>query len=592
MTAAPATRPVLVPRLCQGLSTVSAGDAIIVDGAPRRRRLSGATATSLLPRVLPLLDGSRDAARIASEVGEPPAAVIQLIDVLDECGLMEWPSGGTPVPEMAEHVTSYLSRNISHVNGYRCAADVGRALAEATVMLVGVGWAMPRIASDLLETGIVDVRIRATPGDVSAEDLGRLSSGRHKLVVVLDDGGNCLAETTTRVRGTGTPVLRCSVGEDTAETGPVFFAGWTACVGCFDRGYRDLLGDAAPVAAPDSATAERAAMSSMGAALATSEILALLAGIGSPAKPWCMTRVTGFGQVTERYDVLAEVGCQACGLPEAGVGAGPAGGALAVAYEWQHELRPAALTPPEGIVRERLRFIKELERQRDLLPPAPSRHLPASGTSDEARIAALLARTAGRRMPGAGSPAGDPGAGDPAGDAGAGDPAGDPGGGAKLDRWAPSAGNLASVQLYIATRRNIFGLPGSVFRYDDLGHRVTCVRADEIPLERLLANTDLRAAHGTGPFDLALIFVAAVARLSRKYGDFALRLAFLDAGCAALQLAVAAVDRHADVIFASAWNDELAGLLELEDDAELITAVAGLRHRPMPAAGKTGESCR
>jgi hypothetical protein len=93
-----------------------------------------------------------------------------------------------------------------------------------------------------------------------------------------------------------------------------------------------------------------------------------------------------------------------------------------------------------------------------------------------------------------------------------------------------------------------------------------------VPMDRVLPGGDL----GSGAPDLVVVLVASISRIGRKYDEFALRISHLDAGCAALQLSVAAAARHVSVSFASAWNADLASLLELEPDGEVVTAVAAL----------------
>jgi hypothetical protein len=67
-----------------------------------------------------------------------------------------------------------------------------------------------------------------------------------------------------------------------------------------------------------------------------------------------------------------------------------------------------------------------------------------------------------------------------------------------------------------------------------------------------------------------------------KYGDFAYRLAHLDAGCAATQLASVCQGYGLAVTYAAGWDDRLSGLLELYRGGEIITAVAGLHHPEAP----------
>jgi SagB-type dehydrogenase family enzyme len=145
-------------------------------------------------------------------------------------------------------------------------------------------------------------------------------------------------------------------------------------------------------------------------------------------------------------------------------------------------------------------------------------------------------------------------------------------------RWAPSGGSMASVALYLSTETDLFALPGTIFRYDDIEHQVLSVRADRVTLARILEGTDLDAART----DVAIVLVGAVGRLRQKYDDFAWRLTHLDTGCAALQLRLVAAGYGLRTTFASTWPAHLAELLELDPLREVVTAVAGVCAGPGP----------
>jgi hypothetical protein len=126
-------------------------------------------------------------------------------------------------------------------------------------------------------------------------------------------------------------------------------------------------------------------------------------------------------------------------------------------------------------------------------------------------------------------------------------------------------------------------LPGNCLRYDDVTHELLAVRSGTVALRDAVRGTDL----ASGDLAAVLVLVADVGRLAGKYGSFAYRLAHLDAGCAAMQLAAVAAGCGLDVSFATSWDGQLAGLLELTPEAELVTVVTGLRavrrkERPCP----------
>jgi hypothetical protein len=111
-----------------------------------------------------------------------------------------------------------------------------------------------------------------------------------------------------------------------------------------------------------------------------------------------------------------------------------------------------------------------------------------------------------------------------------------------------------------------------MYKYDDIGHQMISIRKEPVPLARALAGTDLEPSC----LDFALIMTGAVERLRQKYENFSLRLAHLDAGCAAVQLVALATAYGLTVSFASWWDHGLPDLLELNPELELVTAVAGI----------------
>ncbi|MFE2355009.1 hypothetical protein [Streptomyces parvulus] len=131
------------------------------------------------------------------------------------------------------------------------------------------------------------------------------------------------------------------------------------------------------------------------------------------------------------------------------------------------------------------------------------------------------------------------------------------------------------MELYLLTPSGFAELPGNVFRYDDLAHRLIALRADPLHLPDVLADTDLDA----DGLDAVMVFAAAHGRLARKYEEFAYRLAHLDAGCAATQLSAVSTARGLTVRFATRWSEAFADLLDLSPDVQYVTAVAGLHTR-------------
>jgi SagB-type dehydrogenase family enzyme len=149
-----------------------------------------------------------------------------------------------------------------------------------------------------------------------------------------------------------------------------------------------------------------------------------------------------------------------------------------------------------------------------------------------------------------------------------------------VSRWAPSAGNLGSPELFVAVR-NIDGLPAGLYYYDAQDHSLTSLTRrhggllpDDLMARVLRRESDLPEA--------LVIFTGAFHRIARKYGAFAYRLMHLDAGAAAVQLEVAAAALGAHSRVSAIWPDDLLQeQLQLQPIQEQVTAVVSLAARPL-----------
>jgi SagB-type dehydrogenase family enzyme len=363
------------------------------------------------------------------------------------------------------------------------------------------------------------------------------------------------------------PVLRFHAAGDCVEVGPVFCGLSAACIDCFRRSdpaarHQDQSG-----ADEHAATGHRsAALTGVLSSLVTTALLSILTS-QPPAPPLNgLSRVVVSSRTAESYEVVPDLECANC------VG----GTALAdpvprdlLLYEWRSAQVTPSLKQADDTTPARQKRLIALARERAIFPTSPRHPLPDQAATpgvsaeqgshgiDESVLAGIFARVAGFRPAEVGQPY------------------------SPNKRWAPSGGNMASVALYLVTDRDLFGLPGTVFRYDDLEHQVISVHADRVPVAQALAGTDLDATS----VDAVIVLVGEVGRLSEKYGDFAWRLAHLDAGCAALQLHLVAEGRGLRTTFAATWPEQVGELLELNQRREVITAIAALTVAQAPANG-------
>ncbi|WFF02777.1 TOMM precursor leader peptide-binding protein [Micromonospora sp. WMMD964] len=550
-------------RLCRGLAVVPTEESLVVQGSGPRHVFRGRAAGTLLPRLLPLLDGSRDRQEIAAELGLPPERLDRPLALLDQRGLLESAApprrGGAP-----EHVVDYHSRSLDGNGGHPGTGALLDALAVVAVHVVGPAEVTRALAADLRECGVGEV----TCGPLTETGVEALSGAERSLVVVVDESRDD-PSAVERVAGLcaphAVPVLRVAADRTHLEIGPFFVPGLTACPGCLRRGRAEA---GWPGAATSDATAGKTAgiadatAGETLAGLAATEVLGIVSGASLRAAT-TVTRIDLDAWDTGQHVVVPYPDCP---CDDAG-GDGPEPDLVDIGLWMTERVVPAALRagPPSRAVRRKWR---ELADERPVHHAHPQRGLPterlplpgtfgdgvrpaAPGSLHQPLVADLLARVAGRRRGEADGPS---------------------------QRWVPSGGQLGSVELHLVTETGVADLPGTIFRYDDLNHALIALRADAVPLADALAGTDLPADR----LDAALVFTAAHDRVAGKYQDFAYRLTHLDAGCAVTQLAAVATAHGLRTEFATRWDESLAELLDLQTTGRYVTVVAGL-HR--------GETC-
>jgi SagB-type dehydrogenase family enzyme len=543
------------PRVRRGLAIATAGQSLVIDGGPSRQMFSGASALSLLPRLLPALDGQRSREQLCAELALSGAQLDAVIRLLDDSGLLEWTLPGNAVRFTAAHVAEYMSRTITLSEACRSADDLARHLRDAIALLVAPRPYAEAIAEDLSETGVGSVRIMTAP----AAALALATMTGRCAVAVFDDPASAAALDLLAAPQPqrGFPVLRFSGSGDYAEVGPAFCGPSTACIDCFRRGQPANWSQTQQADAEQAEGGRpSAALTGVLSSLVTSAVLSILTSQLPAAPLRKLTRTVVSHRTTESRDVVPDLECAWC------VGGTPpidAASRNLLQDEWWFGQVASSLRPVDAITPARRDRIIALERERGKFPTSPRRRLPdqVSGQEinadrdrglDESLLAGIFARVAGFR------------------------PAEADHSHATTKRWAPSGGNLASVALYVVTEQDLFGLPGTIFRYDDLEHQVLSIHADRVSLAQALDGTDLDTSNA----DAAIILVGEAGRLAQKYGDFAWRLTHLDTGCAALQLHLVAQDRGLRATFASSWTTRVAELLDLDQRHEIITAIAAL----------------
>jgi SagB-type dehydrogenase family enzyme len=146
----------------------------------------------------------------------------------------------------------------------------------------------------------------------------------------------------------------------------------------------------------------------------------------------------------------------------------------------------------------------------------------------------------------------------------------------QVKRWAPTAGNLGSVELFVAAR-NVEGLTPGFYFYQPREHSLASFRryCGTLEIEEFMGR--VTPVDRSCLPDALVLFTGAYHRLSQKYGPFAYRLINLDAGVALSQLHFVAQSLNIRSLTMPRWADDLiAGQLNLELLQEQSTAVAAL----------------
>jgi SagB-type dehydrogenase family enzyme len=143
-------------------------------------------------------------------------------------------------------------------------------------------------------------------------------------------------------------------------------------------------------------------------------------------------------------------------------------------------------------------------------------------------------------------------------------------------RWAPTAGNLGSVEV-CAVVNNISGLQPGAYFYQPARHSLArfALRSGELQAADLITQIIGRLP-GYNP-EVLLVMYGSLQRLYRKYGAFAYRLLQLDAGVALAQLQMVATELGIRADPLPFWSSASAREnLKLDRVAEPITSVIAL----------------
>jgi hypothetical protein len=265
------------PRFIDGLVVVPLDGGLVVEGTARRQVLRGRHATSMVPRLLSLGDGTRTVDEVASALGGVPEAhVRQALTLLWSLGLME-DAAGPPVPDdTPPALAGYVRRLIGTAAGGRRTGEVLRRLIHARVLVVADELPGRLLARQLVGcVGAVDVLPADAVGRAPAE---QVSEGSAPDLVVIVDGGSATAlrRVVAHCSAAGLQWLRTASDAALAEIGPLVGPDDCRCHRSFS--FR-------PATRTPRESTWQASFHEAWAALVAIEVLHVVGGIGANVGP-------------------------------------------------------------------------------------------------------------------------------------------------------------------------------------------------------------------------------------------------------------------------------------------------------------------
>lgn len=583
------------PRFLRELVWVPVEDRIIVDGSDRLHILKPGTNPELLQKLILLMDGSRTVSELESAFSSVPAQDLHVaVSQLSSYGLVE-DGDSNPAGIANIQTLSFLRRYVGATRANCNGLEAYERLLRSNVLILasGKGTQDASILQALLKrTGIGRVELLAEEAFYSKIMQNRvlpkdtlviaasLSAEDYERNAALDEW--CFERRISW--------LHAVVDENAnyADIGPVFNGPETPCYRCYHAMHSVKLGCETSPAEHSPALDSTCLL-----AMLAVEITYLLSRIGPVLSGRDFRRYdlnTGDSKVL-RCSRLPD--CHLCqpllaAAPKVGVSASQTTIDTAIIFEDFAGLPSRSLAP-----------FGPPPSEHSMIPLYQSKHLPnckhwdlshevpelredileilRSGKASSGRpltiddLTVLLLTTAGIRDSQAGI--------------------------TKVKRWAATAGNLGSVELWLAVRC-VEGLAPGYYYYQPHHHALAEFhrRAGALEVADFMGRV-LPNGSGSLP-DVLVFFTGAMGRVAQKYGPFAYRLVNLDAGAAMSQLHLVARCLNVMSETVCRWPDDLIEeQLNLEPFEEHCTGVVKLfgsadadesdrRNIPQPAASR------
>ncbi|WP_434315440.1 nitroreductase family protein [Leifsonia sp. P73] len=464
---------------------------------------------TLLPPLMPLLDGTRDHRDLMRDSDLTDAALRQVLSTLFAAGmLVDGPAAGE-----VDQSEAFFERMVDASRRNRSAVDARTKRESRRILVAGTGRAAEVIRSALIESGVVLVK----PNGSIEEAF---------LCVVVDTGDAASLDVERKAREAAIPILPVRVGALESGIGPVSHHDFGPCLACIQHACAERGGT--PAEGPLRVYALMVAI----------EVTMLISEVGRPTSEKAAIRIDPVDLSTSSHWIPRRPGCHVCGT---GVELDTAS-ELAYIYEASVEFPPSRLRNPRDHQGHFESSSVRLTYDRREFPATDRVDLTGGSESRSCApnspleiLGRLLQYSFGFK------PAKEQKI--------------------RPRRWAPSGGNLGSQQAYLSIR-NVQGIPDGEYAYVAADHSLARV-----------ASRDPGVLPASSTPSVELFIASELERVWKKYSAFAYRVTALDAGVAIAHVALMAATSGLTLRCEPGWNEaETARRFELDRSQQSISA--------------------
>ena len=563
------------PRFLHELAVIETDDQLLIDGLGQLHVFAGESSRTLLAPLIKLMDGSRTVDQIGTALQQFPLGdVAKAISMLHQWGLVEDGAAYRTAELLEENSTlAFFRRNIGMGRVNRSGREAYERIRKSEVLVCAspsAARAADKVKAQLSEAGIenvISLNMSSLPSDRRP-----LASPDQSLIVSLSSGGEDRIRQEALddwCRDHHISWLRATIDEASgyADIGPHFKGRETICYKCFSslHGRR---------CSSQKTTRHSQIDESVFSGLLSIEIIYMLSDLGPRVTARDFQRYSLPAWKLKHLGLSRIPGCPRCrpGMSDAIVSTNTHVN-TAVLFEDYIGLQSRPTTffirqakPIQGMEDTSL----QTSRFQSCVQYPLTRQIPASdgeargmATEPQAPIsldelASILMMTAGiRHLSNRFT---------------------------KSRRWAATAGNLGSVELFIAVR-DVTNLPEGVYFYEPTQHTLSLFKRHDAnsSITSLMRRICPQCAETDLPFVL-VFFTGAFHRLAVKYGPFGYRLVNMDAGVAFSQMQVVAQTMGLSATMLARWPDDLIEHeLNLDTFEQQCTAVAALSRDNIPS---------